>query len=236
MNMLFNSVLYYAGSFLLFFLLTWYIQRNKNHQLFRQHQPASAPLQWVIWQLAGIVLFGRVLFIRTSYSPVKIIFGNEQPSTPSLIVIACCLLLILYISKQELRKRFQDSEMPNKNATIIQPVFLSMYFLLRPVYLVIYELWFRGYLLLDTTIWLGPASAVALNVFLYVLIHIFSGKKEIGGSVLLGIVMCLVTLWINAAWPAILLHLVLGLVVEGSMLLHLYQKQKMKIESTISLK
>lgn len=234
--MLFNSVLYYTGSFLLFFLLTWYIQRNKNHQLFRHHQPASEPYQWVIWQFAGIVLFGRVLFIRTTYSPSKIIFGDQQPPTVSLIVITCCLLLILYISKQELRKRFQDAKIPNKNATIIQPVFLCTYFLLRPAYLVIYELWFRGYLLLDTAIWLGPAAAVALNVFLYVLIHIFSGKKEITGSVLLGIVMCLITLWINAAWPALLLHLILGLVVEGSMLLHLYQKQKMKMESTMSLK
>jgi membrane protease YdiL (CAAX protease family) len=92
--------------------------------------------------------------------------------------------------------------------------FLIGYFIIRIVFLVVYELWFRGFLLFDSISWIGMPAAVALNVILYVLVHIFNSKKEILVCIPFGIVLCFFSIVFNAAWPAIILHIGFSVVYE----------------------
>src|SRR5436190_1485315 len=78
------------------------------------------------------------------------------------------------------------------------------YFIIRAAFLFVYELWFRGFLLFDSISWVGIPAAVAINVFLYVLVHMFNSKKEILACIPFGILVCLLSIFFNAAWPAII--------------------------------
>lgn len=85
------------------------------------------------------------------------------------------------------------------------------YLLLRCVFLICYELFFRGLLLSFCLQWTPAPVAVAINMVLYALAHAFSTRQELLGTVPFGILLCLLTLYAGSVWPAVLIHLLLGL-------------------------
>jgi membrane protease YdiL (CAAX protease family) len=66
---------------------------------------------------------------------------------------------------------------------------------------------------------LGTATAVVINLILYALVHWFD-KKERYGSVLMGIVLCSVSIYYHSVWPAIIIHLSLALSNEITLLVN----------------
>jgi membrane protease YdiL (CAAX protease family) len=85
------------------------------------------------------------------------------------------------------------------------------YLLLRGLFLMCYEIFFRGVLLnFCITITTVPI-AVVTNVVLYAIAHTFSTRQELIGSVPFGIVLCLLTLYTRSVWPAVIIHVMLGL-------------------------
>ena len=100
-----------------------------------------------------------------------------------------------------------------------QPVSrIALYTLLRTGFIVIYEWFFRGLLLLSFYDSLGTAWAIVVNVFLYAMLHVHKSKKEMFGSVPLGVIMCAFTLWWQSIWPAIIFHVQLVIVNEWPLL------------------
>jgi membrane protease YdiL (CAAX protease family) len=78
------------------------------------------------------------------------------------------------------------------------------------VYLLGYEFLFRGLLLFPLVQHLGVWTAIAINIALYSANHIAKGLDETIGAIILGFVLCLVTLASGTIWIAYFTHLALA--------------------------
>jgi hypothetical protein len=77
-------------------------------------------------------------------------------------------------------------------------------------YLFAYELMFRGFLL-RAMLPYGVPAAVALNILLYVVVHVPKGLTEAIAAIPFGLLVCYLTLEFGTIWPAFVLHLALAL-------------------------
>jgi membrane protease YdiL (CAAX protease family) len=78
------------------------------------------------------------------------------------------------------------------------------------VYLLAYELLFRGTLLLPLAQELGPWPAVGINIALYSAVHVPKGAGEAVGALLLGFLLCLITLATGSILVAFTAHAALA--------------------------
>ncbi|MCC7507190.1 MAG: CPBP family intramembrane metalloprotease [Saprospiraceae bacterium] len=78
-------------------------------------------------------------------------------------------------------------------------------------YLVAYELIFRGFLLFSCYRAFGMGAAIAVNTAIYALVHVPKRLTEGIGAIILGSVLCVVTLQTGTIWVAVLVHVVLSL-------------------------
>ena len=106
----------------------------------------------------------------------------------------------------------------HKDIHILSGKFLGQYFFVRILFLVAYELFFRGLLLFDCIEWFGIFQAITFSTLLTVILHVFSGKKEMWACIPYGIISCCCCISIQAVWPAIILHLALSITYETSLL------------------
>lgn len=98
------------------------------------------------------------------------------------------------------------------------PLHLPLSFVfIRTLFLIVYELFFRGTMLVIMIEDIGVGIAVILNLGFYMLVHWFD-KRERYGSLLLGIVLCGVTIYYYSIWPAVIIHLSLALSHEITLL------------------
>lgn len=78
------------------------------------------------------------------------------------------------------------------------------------LYLTVYEILFRGVLLGIPAALIGPWPAVGINAALYSAVHMPKGGQEAFGALLLGTLLCLVTLTTGNAYTAIVVHIALA--------------------------
>lgn len=95
---------------------------------------------------------------------------------------------------------------------------LATYLLLRIVFLVLYECFFRGVLLFILLNEVEVMPAILINVTLYALAHSYSNHREIIGCIPFGFLLCLITLMHLSVWPAIIIHLTLAMSYEIKLL------------------
>ena len=77
-------------------------------------------------------------------------------------------------------------------------------------YLLAYEFAFRGFLFFTCLEVMPLSLAIAVNISLYVLVHIAKGWKEALGAVPLGIVLCILTFQTGTIWIAFLVHVAMA--------------------------
>jgi hypothetical protein len=100
------------------------------------------------------------------------------------------------------------------------PFSLPLSFLLiRTLFLIVYELFFRAAVLFIMIEDMGVVNAVMVNLILYVIVHWFD-KKERYGSILMGIILCGTSIYYQSVWPAIIIHLSLALSHEITLLIN----------------
>lgn len=98
------------------------------------------------------------------------------------------------------------------------PHYLPLSFVfVRILFLITYEFFFRGAVLFIMTKDFGIILAVIVNLILYMLVHWFD-KRERYGSILMGIILCGVSIYYHSVWPAIIIHLSLALSHEITLL------------------
>ena len=78
------------------------------------------------------------------------------------------------------------------------------------LYLLGYEFLFRGILFLGLIPFFGIYPAIIVNTVLYALAHLYKGKKETLGSILLGIVLCVITAYTQTIWTAFAVHWIMA--------------------------
>lgn len=128
------------------------------------------------------------------------------------IIIAAAIIIGISSALKKIR--------PANNFYHSHPFSLSLSFLLiRTLFLIVYELFFRAAVLFIMIEDMGVMNAVIVNLILYVIVHWFD-KKERYGSILMGIILCCITIYCHSVWPAIIIHLSLALSHEITLLIN----------------
>lgn len=213
----FNIFLPYAITYLLFSALLWKSKKEGGLRLVDTTGPVSNPAMLLILHGAGILLFGIVPFIARQASPPAVFqhFKTGEISTWITLLLAIGLLLF---SLQMAKRNFGEKPADSFNQSIPGIPYLSVYFLFRLVFICVYEIWFRGYLLNDCIAAAGILGAIFINVLFYTLIHFVNSKKEIIACIPFGTLLCGLCIWQVAVWPAMVLHLAFTLPYEISLL------------------
>lgn len=76
------------------------------------------------------------------------------------------------------------------------------------IYLLGYEVLFRGVLLFGLAGTTGPVTATVINVIIYSAAHLPKGKTETLAAIPFGIILCILTLRSGTIWIAFIMHLV----------------------------
>ena len=109
---------------------------------------------------------------------------------------------------------------PSNNSSHSLPFRLPLSFVfVRTLFLIVYESFFRGVMLFVMIEDFGVPAAIIVNLILYALLHWFD-KKERYGSVLMGFILCSVSIYYHSVWPAIIIHLSLALSHEITLLIN----------------
>jgi len=151
--------------------------------------------------IAMIVAIMYIGFTHNNWLDVRTFLDINVLALTALTALAAGRISIIAAYKN-LRK-----EQPKAAATGSP----ELYLLLRGFFLVGYEFFFRAVLLDFCIARITIPAAIIINVVLYAIAHIFSNRQELIGSVPFGFVLCLITLYTKSVWPAVIIHVMLGL-------------------------
>lgn len=179
-------------------------------------QPKSAsPARWVICQkflgvlFLGIIPLAIVLF-ALPYALVDYGLGFENTGT-SLVWVIGLAAIIFPLNIRAARRPQNLAYYPMIRATRWTPKLVLVNSLATTLYLLAYELLFRGILLSVCAAMLGVWPAVAVNVALYATTHLPKGPAETIGAIPFGVLVCYITLTTGTIWVAVVVHVILSL-------------------------
>ncbi|MBT8259810.1 MAG: CPBP family intramembrane metalloprotease [Bacteroidia bacterium] len=160
----------------------------------------------------GILLFGvSFLCLHIEYVELLTIFNHF--SFNIVLISLILIILTVLISKSSVKKTILNINYNNR-------VYIGnglLYFIVRSIFLLSYEFFFRGVLLFTLIDLFGLVLAIIINTLLYVLIHAFDSKAEIIGAIPFGIVLCLLSYYSESIVLPFIIHLSLSLVYEVSL-------------------
>ena len=206
-------LLIHSLSYFPFLFLLYRARRKKGLRLFDDNGfAANMPILFEL-QVAGIFLFG-ILPLIFDHPGSFTFFNTIEIDRPATWIIVLLVLLSLFITPKILLKKL--SSLTNRANAFVTPgiSFYIAYFMIRTLFIIAYECWFRGFLLMDSITSIGIIWAVMLNISLYAILHIVNGKDEFIAALPYGILLCVLSIWQGAVWPAILIHLALTLPYE----------------------
>jgi len=137
-----------------------------------------------------------------------LIFPDRISLEKTLVFLACFATIGLFPWKN-LRPQVDRNTIEPAS-----PAQISLHVFQRIVFLISYEWFVRGLLLITCCSWLGMAWGVIINTVLYVVLHVHKDKKEMLGCIPFGLLLCAFTIWWQTIWPAIIFHLQLAIVNE----------------------
>jgi len=220
--------LYHGFAYLSMFLLSWWAYKTKSLKFFSEkgwvwHKGILFSLMaWGIsvWAIIPITLSGKTF-------STLLFFGENRPENLKLVLVFVLVALALWVGKSQSSKLdFKFFE------TLSHPSYLTIfgYFLFRVLFLISYEIWFRGYFLEDLLLVTSIPVSIGTNILLYALIHIFASPKEAWSSLGFGLILCSLVIYTEAVWPAAAIHLGLSMGFEGGFIWRLSKNKKGKTD------
>ena len=208
-----------AGLFMV--LLQFAKTKNANRLIDDRGGVVSSPVLLLL-HAAGIILFGLIPLLVKQTTGFRFFTAESTDGGPTALSIFLLVVIVLLATKLARKEAHLHKGMAPIGQ---QPssAYLAAYFLLRIAFIVAYECWFRGFLLMDSVAQFGVSVAVCINVALYTLLHTVNGRKEMLGCIPFGLLLCSVCIWMGQVWPADLLPLALTFSYEITLL----QKIKM---------
>jgi len=167
-------------------------------------------------RLSGAVLLGliptSVFLLTTEYTFSAIGYGYAKGSG-LLIVTASIFLSLLAVVLNAFNSRNPDNliHYPQIREKLWDRKLILLNAATWVIYLIGYEMLFRGLLLFPLVDIMGVWPAVLVNAALYSVTHIPKGMNEAVGAVFLGIILCVLTLFSGSIWIAVIVHIALGL-------------------------
>jgi hypothetical protein len=159
--------------------------------------------------------------VFTNEFPARLLFCPDEVSIWKAIAFLACFGAIAIFPWKNLAN---DDKKPEQVMQQPFPVFL--YGSLRLLYLISYECFFRGSLLMSFCFLAGVTWGVIINISLYTLIHIQKDKRVILACIPFGLLVCLFTVWWQSVWPAIIFHSQIAIIHEWPPLRKFISPQK----------
>ena len=208
-----------AASFIIYFIISYAYKILKIQNVEEALLTSRGLLLLNLKHILGILLFGLIFYLITPEYRF-LINSFEIPNLNILLlllgVVFISALLAFTLVKKNLKNKAKISQYNHNQGWT--------YFIIRIVFLISYEFFFRGILLFFFIEINGLILAIIISTSLYVLIHIFDTKAEILGAIPFGIVLCLFSYFTNNIWAAFIIHGTLSGVYEVSMFNHLTLK------------
>jgi membrane protease YdiL (CAAX protease family) len=213
MNWSDSEFLYHTFAYLAMFAVSWYAYNKKSLKFFSDQGWAKHKGPHFLVMGTGILVWGLLpLIYWGSEFSEEIILGKKPLNSIQWLLIVILMILASFVG-------FSQSKKLQKIDTLFiappVPLIVALFFVFRISFLIAYEFWFRGIFLHDLLLIFSPSLAIGINVFLYALIHYFSGPKEAWSSIAFGVILCLLVIFTGATWPAIFIHLSLSLSFES---------------------
>ncbi len=201
--------------YVLFFGFSWRCKIKGIHRLINDEGAfTSKPQSLIGTHFIGIIWFGLIPVMLLKNSVIKVLTSDKIPGSFLVFLFILVFILLITTAFKQSKTAYEKKQGSNKNFVHLSTSFFISYFIIRALFLFAYELWFRGFLLFACIHWFGIPMAVSVNIFLYVLLHIFNNKKELLACIPFGLMVCLFSILFNTAWPAIILHIGFSLVYE----------------------
>ena len=181
----------------------------------------------LILQICGILIFigaGTIWQVRVNANGQQsemLQMPQGLPLWPIAILSCATAATGIMIARKQLRMK-TPSDGPS-------PGTWYMYFPLRMIFIILYELFFRGVLFFATMALFSVYIAIPVNIALYYFAHILGDRKESNGSILFGLVLCAMAFYYSSFWPAAIVHLSLTLAYEIPFAIHSIRHTKQKI-------
>jgi membrane protease YdiL (CAAX protease family) len=212
-NNLHLGFLYHGFAYFILFLISWWAYKTKSLKFFSEN--GWLKNNWIQFLLlvSGILLWGVIPLIKSGVTYSKfLLFGPIFPSNFQLFLVLSLGVLAFWVGKSQVNK----SEFKfNKFLPHLAAFTIFTYFLFRVLFLISYEIWFRGFFLQDLLLVTSVPIGIIINIIFYALIHIFAQSKEAWSSLGFGLILCVLVIYSEAVWPAIFIHLSLFLGYEG---------------------
>lgn len=203
-----TTIVLYIASYVFFFVFNRKCIKDSSQRLINDDGDfTSKPKQLILAHFIGAVWLGFIPVITLKDSITSILIDPKTIEANTILLYVLTLITILFIAFKQSTHAHEKKEKSSGSSIHLSAFFFISYFITRAIFLFSYELWFRGGLLFETTANIGIPLAIAVNIFLYVLLHIFNSRKELLACIPFGIASCLFCFAFNAAWPAILLHI-----------------------------
>lgn len=183
----------------------------------------------LLTRLLGVFLFGMIplVIVLAGYREAISWADHETPGRSLLFWLPFAILTIasaIFIARSDSNlARYPQIRSQEWNYGLLIISALSWV-----AYLTAYEILFRGYLLFACYNSFGFWPALMINLVIYSLAHIPKGKTETLGSIPVGLIFCIMTLWLGSIWFALLTHITMALSNEW---LSLYYSPEMKLRS-----
>lgn len=209
---------------LLFFVYWFTIESKKLRDRFSRHygEDRGSLFFFIFNKLWGSFWFGilgtSVAFLLFSISgprEIGLVFplsGNPLRFTLlwSLILLPLATMLTLVKSRSIAKNGGDFGRYPEigMHHWDFYTFFIHIFF--WSIYLLAYELMFRGYLLFLLVGPLGQWPSIGINIALYSAVHIPKGPQEAVGALVLGFLLCLISLQTGSIFVAFAVHFFLA--------------------------
>ncbi|MFO7999216.1 MAG: CPBP family intramembrane glutamic endopeptidase [Bacteroidales bacterium] len=185
--------------------------------LIKGHKPEHATVLLFLFRKAGgFFFFGLIPALL--FFP----FFKLQPQLyvniplPGLIMFPVLLVAVLITMFLSAKKNTIRNRLPLMRIRGWSPLLILTSITGWGIYLAAYEFLFRGLLLFSWVEAFGVLPAVIVNLVLYGAVHLQNGRKEAMGSIIFGLILCLLSLQTGSFLMAFLLHLSLSVSAEMS--------------------
>lgn len=139
------------------------------------------------------------------------LYYNPETALPAALWSLGLMVIIIPVAFLGARKPANLVNYPQIRARLWTRKIIVMNIAGWIIYLFGYEFLFRGILLFPLAGDLGVWPAIAINVAFYSISHVPKGLNETVGAIILGLVLCILTLATGTIWTAFFTHVALAL-------------------------
>lgn len=181
----------------------------------KRHGSDKGQMNLILFQrILGVLLFGlfpAIIILLVYKTPLSSFGFNIRINIKSFFWILAIGVIVFLVNVLTVPSRSNLSKYPQIKSLRWTYSLILLSAISWMAYLLAYEFMFRGFLFFSCVKELGAFAAISINISLYCLVHIPKGFKEAVGALILGLVLCLLTLRFGTIWAAFWIHCILAL-------------------------